>query len=51
VADDIRELLDRHGDAAVSLDTELRRLHKQGRTSDALIAIARALDEAAQGRN
>ncbi|HEY0149893.1 MAG TPA: hypothetical protein VGB70_12930 [Allosphingosinicella sp.] len=46
MTDRTRQLLDRHGPAVVPLDTLLRRLHREGRSSDALIAICEALEQA-----
>jgi hypothetical protein len=44
---DVQEKLVKFGDLAASLEIELRQLYEQGRTSDALIAIALALGAAA----
>jgi hypothetical protein len=47
VIDSVHEKLIRFGDLAVSLEAELRPLHEEGRTSDALVAIAVAMEAAA----
>lgn len=47
VIDDVQEKLVRFGDLAVSLEVELRSLYDEGRTSEALVAIAAALGTAA----
>jgi hypothetical protein len=44
--DGVQETLTRFGDLAVSLEEQLRPIYEQGRTSEALIAIALALDAA-----
>lgn len=45
--DNAQDKLIEFGDLAVSLETKLRSLHEEGRTSEALVAIACALGTAA----